>query len=390
MSMSQEEIEALMNGLDFEDDSSKEESTPAEQPEISKEVEPEPQAEETTENSTMSEDDINDLIAQTEEIVNNKEEDTEEETVDDILNNIEETEPVVDTTQNIDDVLKEVESIEEVNEPEVTEDSIPSVDIPTIDETDIPSVEEPTKEESTDESISEEQAFEEDNFDDILSSIDGIQEEEPKEETTSESEKVDIPYDIPANDPDIEDIDSKINSGVFPLPVEQDNKVVNQLSQVANDSEEKATKIFDVLSNILDYNNEIQNDVQELANFSDKQTAMLSSLNQKFPNIDAFKQNLEQAEKMGNFISDINDKINNGNMEIFQAMELMQYHDINRQKIERVMSVIRKLTVYLNNLFEDENDYKEIAVAKHIHGDSSTGDLMAEDDLDALIAEFNK
>jgi len=385
MSMSQEEIEALMNGLDFEDDSSKEEAAPAEQPEPSQEAAPEPQAEETTENSKMSEDDINDLIAQTEEIVSNKDENIEEESVDDILNNIEETTPVVDTSESIDDVLKEVEAIENASEPEITESSIPSVDVPSIDETDVPSVEEPEEE-----NITEETPIEEDNFDDILSSIDGVQEDKPKEEAISEPEKVDIPDDIPSIDPDIEDIDSKINSGVFPLPVEQDNKVVNQLSQVANDSEEKATKIFDVLSNILDYNNEIQNDVQELASFNEKQTAMLSSLNQKFPNIDAFKQNLEQAEKMGSFISDINDKINNGNMEIFQAMELMQYHDINRQKIERVMSVIRKLTVYLNNLFEDENDYKEIAVAKHIHGDSSTGDLMAEDDLDALIAEFNK
>ncbi len=385
MSMSQEEIEALMNGLDFEDDSSKEEAAPAEQPEPSQEAAPEPQAEETTENSKMSEDDINDLIAQTEEIVSNKDENIEEESVDDILNNIEETTAVVDTSESIDDVLKEVEAIENASEPEITESSIPSVDVPSIDETDVPSVEEPEEE-----NITEETPVEEDNFDDILSSIDGVQEDKPKEEAISEPEKVDIPDDIPSIDPDIEDIDSKINSGVFPLPVEQDNKVVNQLSQVANDSEEKATKIFDVLSNILDYNNEIQNDVQELASFNEKQTAMLSSLNQKFPNIDAFKQNLEQAEKMGSFISDINDKINNGNMEIFQAMELMQYHDINRQKIERVMSVIRKLTVYLNNLFEDENDYKEIAVAKHIHGDSSTGDLMAEDDLDALIAEFNK
>ncbi|WP_417333939.1 hypothetical protein [Halarcobacter sp.] len=383
--MSQEEIEALMNGLDFEDDSSKEEAAPAEQPEPSQEAAPEPQAEETTENSKMSEDDINDLIAQTEEIVSNKDENIEEESVDDILNNIEETTAVVDTSESIDDVLKEVEAIENASEPEITESSIPSVDVPSIDETDVPSVEEPEEE-----NITEETPVEEDNFDDILSSIDGVQEDKPKEEAISEPEKVDIPDDIPSIDPDIEDIDSKINSGVFPLPVEQDNKVVNQLSQVANDSEEKATKIFDVLSNILDYNNEIQNDVQELASFNEKQTAMLSSLNQKFPNIDAFKQNLEQAEKMGSFISDINDKINNGNMEIFQAMELMQYHDINRQKIERVMSVIRKLTVYLNNLFEDENDYKEIAVAKHIHGDSSTGDLMAEDDLDALIAEFNK
>lgn len=385
MSMSQEEIEALMNGLDFEDDSSKEEAAPAEQPEPSQEAAPEPQAEETTENSKMSEDDINDLIAQTEEIVSNKDENIEEESVDDILNNIEETTAVVDTSESIDDVLKEVEAIENASEPEITESSIPSVDVPSIDETDVPSVEEPEEE-----NITEETPVEEDNFDDILSSIDGVQEDKPKEEAIPEPEKVDISDDIPSIDPDIEDIDSKINSGVFPLPVEQDNKVVNQLSQVANDSEEKATKIFDVLSNILDYNNEIQNDVQELASFNEKQTAMLSSLNQKFPNIDAFKQNLEQAEKMGSFISDINDKINNGNMEIFQAMELMQYHDINRQKIERVMSVIRKLTVYLNNLFEDENDYKEIAVAKHIHGDSSTGDLMAEDDLDALIAEFNK
>ncbi len=381
MSMSQEEIEALMNGLDFEDDSSKEEAAPAEQPEPSQEAAPEPQVEETTENSKMSEDDINDLIAQTEEIVNNKDENIEEESVDDILNNIEETTSVVDTSESIDDVLKEVEAIENVSEPEITESSIPSIDTTAIDETDIPSVEEPVEE-----NITEKTSVEEDNFDDILSSIDGIQEEKAIPET----EKVEIPDEIPSIDPDIEDIDSKINSGVFPLPVEQDNKVVNQLSQVANDSEEKATKIFDVLSNILDYNNEIQNDVQELASFNEKQTAMLSSLNQKFPNIDAFKQNLEQAEKMGSFISDINDKINNGNMEIFQAMELMQYHDINRQKIERVMSVIRKLTVYLNNLFEDENDYQEIAVAKHIHGDSSTGDLMAEDDLDALIAEFNK
>ncbi len=80
----------------------------------------------------------------------------------------------------------------------------------------------------------------------------------------------------------------------------------------------------------------------------------------------------------------------NGNAEIFQAMELMQFHDINRQKIERVMAVIRKLTIYLNNLFEDQGNHQEIAVAKHIAGDTNTDDLMASDDLEALIAEFNK
>ncbi len=34
-------------------------------------------------------------------------------------------------------------------------------------------------------------------------------------------------------------------------------------------------------------------------------------------------------------------------MHIFQGMELMQFNDINRQKMERVMSVIRKLSIYL-------------------------------------------
>jgi len=51
------------------------------------------------------------------------------------------------------------------------------------------------------------------------------------------------------------------------------------------------------------------------------------------------------------------------------------------------MSVIRKLTLYLNNLFEDDGSSKDIAVAKHIHGDENS-DLIG-DDLDKLIAEFS-
>jgi hypothetical protein len=65
----------------------------------------------------------------------------------------------------------------------------------------------------------------------------------------------------------------------------------------------------------------------------------------------------------------------------------MQFNDINRQKIERVMSVIRKLSLYLNNLFEDSNSGKDIVVAKHIHGDNN--DDLIGDDLDKLIAEFS-
>jgi len=186
-------------------------------------------------------------------------------------------------------------------------------------------------------------------------------------------------------------IEEKIDNGTFPFPVDDGTKVINQLGQVADDSEEKATKIFDVLSNILDYNNEIQNCIKKLAIFNQEQVAMLSSLNEKFPSIVAFNSSLQEANKMGNFICNVNDKLDNGNMEIFQAMELMQYHDINRQKIERVMSVIRKLSNYLNGLFdEDKTNRAEVTVAKHIHGDTDTRDLVDNDDLEELIARFSK
>ncbi|WP_321470162.1 hypothetical protein [Halarcobacter sp.] len=364
MSMSQEEIESLMNGLDFEGDSSSTES----------------EEEKTEPQGNMSEDDINELIAQTEDIVSNESNDEKDESVEDILNNIENIDTPEDNTSeetNIDDIIKELETNEPVEE---TEDVISESQVAQVEKS---SDTYNTTEENADEPTIEEtiaasnENINSDNIDDLLSSIDGIVDDDiPSAEELTKDEK--------------DDIDTKINSGVFPLPVDEDTKVVNQLSAVANDSEEKATKIFDVLSNILDYNNAIQNDVKALNEFNEKQVLMLNSLSVKFPNIEIFKQNLEHANQMSEYINDVNSKLNDGNTEIFQAMELMQYHDINRQKIERVMSVIRKLTVYLNNLFEDQGNHQEVAVAKHISGDKNTEDLMANDDLEALISEFNK
>lgn len=334
MSMSQEEIESLMNGLDFDDDSLESESEENESP------------------SSMSEDDINQLIAQTavveeKKVTSVKESDKKDESIDEILSNLEDIDrdESLNEESNIDEILKELEG----------------------DKKEVATLEE---------DIHEENLSSDDDIDALLSSIEGIEEEKPKKKS-----KI---YD------DDFDLDHKINSGVFPLPVEEDTKVVNQLSAVASDSEEKATKIFDVLSNILDYNNAIQSDIQALTSFNERQVAMLSSLSKKFPNIAAFEQNLSHALQMSEHINDANEKLNDGNTEIFQAMELMQYHDINRQKIERVMSVIRKLSTYLNNLFEDDNNRAEVAVAKHIHGDKGTSDLVDDADLEALIAEFNK
>jgi hypothetical protein len=52
------------------------------------------------------------------------------------------------------------------------------------------------------------------------------------------------------------------------------------------------------------------------------------------------------------------------------------------------MSVIKKLSNYLNGLFEDDSSKPEVQIAKHISGDSS--ESVTEDDLDSLISEFNQ
>lgn len=181
---------------------------------------------------------------------------------------------------------------------------------------------------------------------------------------------------------------SKINEGVFPFPAENDTKVVSQLSQVANDSEEKVSQIFDVLSLALDNNNDIRKKIKGFEEIAVSQMAFLNLLCDKFPNVSQFNEQLEKINQLQLDLKDLKTLLDNEDVHIFQGMELMQFNDINRQKIERVMSVIRKLSLYLNNLFEEDAP-KEIPMAKHIHGDTGTEDLVG-DDLDKLIAEFNK
>lgn len=317
MSMSQEEIEALMNGLDIADDES--------------------EAEEVSQPVKVNTKEIEELLSQTEDIkdeIDDKSEDIIDDTVVSIneIKNNSENDAFIKNSE-IEDLLKDIESSSEPIVEEVAEKT-PEVKIEEI------------KTESNEKNISRSE-------DDIV-----------KDWTSS-----------------------KINEGVFPLPAEKDTKVVNQLTQVANDSEEKVSQIFDVLSFTLDNNNEIRKVFKDYDNFINSQVNLLNSLSTKFPNIKVFDGYLNSAKNTKETLKSINNLLNEEDNQIFQAMELMQFNDINRQKIERVMAVIRKLSLYLNNLFEDDGNSKEIAVAKHIPGDDS--DDLIGDDLDKLIAEFS-
>jgi hypothetical protein len=324
--MSQEEIEALMNGLDIEDDSD---------------------SEDATQSVKVNTQEIEELLSQTEELKEDETFKTEEIDTHELEDEVE-TKSNMSSVSNS-DIEKLLSEIESVNE---------SANIKNL--------------------ISEK----EEDFPLDLSAFEDIQ-NDVSDDTSVVEKKL-----TRTEDEIVKDwTSSKINEGIFPLPAEKDTKVVNQLSQVANDSEEKVSQIFDVLSSTLDNNNEFRNYIKDFEVFIKAQSELLISLNNKFPNIKVFDEHLTNANKVTNSLKDLKNLVNSGDSEIFQAMELMQFNDINRQKIERVMSVIRKLSLYLNNLFEDNTPTKDVVVARHIHGDD-TDDLIG-DDLDKLIAEFS-
>ena len=299
--------------------------------------------------------------------------DTDDNSADDILAGID---GIVDDTPdeiNVDDMLAGIDGIVD-NEPEEdanVDDILAGIDGIVDDAPDEVNVDDMLA--GIDGIVDDEP--EEINVDDMLAGIDGIVDDEP------------APVKQAAPVAKSQTMEDKIDSGILPLPSSKEHKIVNQLNEVAEDSEEKATQIFDVLSFILDENEKVAASNDKCKVFIDSQIELLEKLSSKFPNIQILNENLEKAKEVKESTTAATDSINEENNKIFEAMEIMQYHDINRQKIERVMSVIKKLTTYLNGIFEDDSGKPEVQIAKHISGDAN--ESVDEADIDSLISEFN-
>lgn len=125
-----------------------------------------------------------------------------------------------------------------------------------------------------------------------------------------------------------------------------DSDLVAELGSVTSDSEKKASEVFDHLDQVL-----------VLLDKSDK-------------NADNYK--------------DINNEIRNI---IFETMSIMQYQDIHRQKIERVINTMRSISMIMNHSLGSVTD-NFAPSAKHIEGDQDD-DLMDPDELEALIKQMN-
>lgn len=221
---------------------------------------------------------------------------------------------------------------------------------------------------------------------DDIDGLDGLDDEDSVEVAAEEISEEDIA--------DEEDVDAKPSgysdntSHHWPLPATDENKMVHQLDDVTKESEEKASEIFDIIENISTDLMEKEENVQRSINTFTANIELFTTLSTKFPDVEAFASSLAQNEEALNSANDTLTALQNSGDSIMSVMDIMQYQDIHRQKIERVINVMRALSKYMNTLFEGKvDDDKRVSSAQHIVGDTNH-DVASTDDIEALLAQF--
>jgi len=174
----------------------------------------------------------------------------------------------------------------------------------------------------------------------------------------------------------------------WPLPATNENQMVHQLDEVTKESEEKATEIFDIIEGIsTDMMNREEN-VTEIVEIISSNVKLFKTLSVKFPDVEAFKTQLVKNESALENAQNGIEMLQKSGDAIMSVMDIMQYQDIHRQKIERVINVMRALSKYMNTLFEGKiDDDKRVSSAQHIAGDTHN-DVASTDDIEAMLAQF--
>jgi len=176
----------------------------------------------------------------------------------------------------------------------------------------------------------------------------------------------------------------------WPLPATDENKMVHQLDDVTKESEEKASEIFDIIEGISNDLMEKEENLNAVIEVVSSNIELFTTLSAKFPDVEAFKTQLEKNETALETSNEALEVLQTSGDSIMSVMDIMQYQDIHRQKIERVINVMRALSKYMNTLFEGKvDDEKRVSSATHIVGDENH-DIASTDDIEALLAQFGQ
>jgi len=174
-----------------------------------------------------------------------------------------------------------------------------------------------------------------------------------------------------------------------PPPPSEDNKVVHQLDDVTRESEEKATEILEEVEKLGNFFMDTEESLNAIKEVVESNIDLFEKLVEKFPSVESFAKQKAKNEEILPTIEEAINMMMDGNDATMEIMDKMQFQDIHRQKIERVINVMRALSNYMNALFAGKvDDSKRVSSATHIHGDTTTEDVVSEDDIEALLAQF--
>lgn len=173
-----------------------------------------------------------------------------------------------------------------------------------------------------------------------------------------------------------------------PPPPTEEHKVVHQLDEVTKETEEKSNQIFDVLEDFSNYSTQTSSQIDDIASDARSILQTFTTLSENFEHINTFKAQIERCNAILDRLKTAKEASENLADQSLMAMDMMQYQDIHRQKIERVINVMRSLSKYMSSLFEGKiEDEKRVGSATYIHGDAHD-DTVDSDDIEALIAAF--
>ena len=207
--------------------------------------------------------------------------------------------------------------------------------------------------------------------------------EESPEDASDEKNQKESPSIIPAGY-------TEETAHHWPLPATDENKMVHQLDDVTKESEEKASEIFDLIESVSNEMMEKEENIQRMVEAFQDNVALFTTLSTKFPDVEAFKKSLTQNQEALDDANETLEMLQTSGDSIMNVMDIMQYQDIHRQKIERVINVMRALSKYMNTLFEGKiDDEKRVASATHLAGDTHN-ELASTDDIEELLEQFAK
>jgi methyl-accepting chemotaxis protein len=105
--------------------------------------------------------------------------------------------------------------------------------------------------------------------------------------------------------------------------------------------------------------------------------------------VDKLDAVIDKLDKVSSEFSQTQDSIDKIKSMVFDIISSMQYQDIHRQKIERVINTMRGIANMMNSTLDSvEEDINIAPSAKHIDGDNSD-EVLNSDDIEALIAQMN-